>query len=153
MEEQEEAPRYLLDCNIISEIIKPEPNFNVIKKIAEHSSDCAICAPVWQEMLFGAYRLQDGMNKKYLVNFIKDDVRENFKIISYTQKSAEIHAQVRTMLEKSGNPIQISDTEIASIALANRMILVTRNVRHFEAIQKLTSLQVENWFEEGTESL
>lgn len=152
MEEQEEAPRYLLDCNIVSEIIKPEPSFNVITKFVEHTSDCAICAPVWQEMLFGAYRMQDGMNKKYLLDFIKDDIRENFKIISYTQKSAEIHAQIRAMLEKSGNPIQSSDTEISAIALANRMILVTRNVRHFEAIQKLTGLQVENWFEESTKS-
>ena len=96
--------------------------------------------------------MQDGMNKKYLLDFIKDDIRENFKIISYTQKSAEIHAQIRAMLEKSGNPIQSSDTEISAIALANRMILVTRNVRHFEAIQKLTGLQVENWFEESTKS-
>ena len=33
---------YLLDSNIISEIIKPNPNFSVINKIAEHSGDCAI---------------------------------------------------------------------------------------------------------------
>lgn len=33
---------YLLDSNIISEIIKPNPNFTVIKKLAEHSGDCAI---------------------------------------------------------------------------------------------------------------
>ena len=28
----------LLDSNIVSEIIKREPDFNVIKKIAEHNS-------------------------------------------------------------------------------------------------------------------
>ena len=41
----EEEAHYLLDSNIVSEIIKPEPDFNVIAKIAEHNSDCAICAP------------------------------------------------------------------------------------------------------------
>ena len=39
----DEEPHYLLDSNIVSEIIKPNPSFNVIKKIAEHNSDCAIC--------------------------------------------------------------------------------------------------------------
>ena len=42
----EEEPHYLLDSNIVSEIIKAEPDFNVIKKIAEHNSDCAICSTV-----------------------------------------------------------------------------------------------------------
>ena len=47
----DEEPHYLLDTNIVSEIIKNNPDFNVIKKIAEHNSDCAICTPVWQELL------------------------------------------------------------------------------------------------------
>ena len=48
----EEEPHYLLDSNIVSEIIKRDADFNVIKKLAEHSSDCAICAPVWEELMF-----------------------------------------------------------------------------------------------------
>ena len=65
----EEEPHYLLDSNIISEIIKPQPNFNVLKKIAEHSSDCAICSPVWEELKFGVYIMEDGLNKKYLERY------------------------------------------------------------------------------------
>ena len=53
----EEEPHYLLDSNIVSEIIKDNPSFNVIKKIAEHNSDCAICSTVWQELLFGLFRI------------------------------------------------------------------------------------------------
>ena len=83
----EEEPHYLLDSNIISEIIKPQPNFNVLKKIAEHSSDCAICSPVWEELKFGVYIMEDGLNKKYLENFINEDVHENFKIKNYTYPS------------------------------------------------------------------
>ena len=37
---------------------------------------------------------------------------------------------------------------IAAIALANHMVLVTRNTKHFAAIQEVSDLQVENWFEE-----
>ena len=143
----EEEPHYLLDSNIVSEIIKPEPDFNVISKIAEHNSDCAICSPVWQEILFGLYRMPDGMNKKYLGNFINNDVRENFKIKNYTEKAAKIQAELRAKLEKKGSPTQKEDSMIAAIALANHMVLVTRNTRHFSAIQQVSTLQVENWFE------
>lgn len=143
----DEEPHYLLDTNIVSEIIKNNPDFNVIKKIAEHNSDCAICTPVWQELLFGMYRMSDGVQKKYLEAFIENDVHENFKIKQFTETAARIQAQLRSELEKSGRPTQKDDSMIAAIALANHMVLVTRNTKHFEAIQEVSELQVENWFE------
>ena len=144
----EEEPHYLLDTNIISEIIKPEPDLNVIKKIAEHNSDCAICSPVWQELLFRLYRMPESINKKYLGKFIKEDVHENFKIKNFTEKAADIQAQLRTKLEQLGKPTQKEDSMIAAIALANHMVLVTRNTKHFATIQQVSALTVENWFEE-----
>lgn len=143
----EEEPHYLLDTNIVSEIIKPEPDLNVIKKIAEHNSDCAICSPVWQELLFGLYRMPESINKKYLGKFIKEDVHENFKIKNFTEKAADIQAQLRIKLEQLGKPTQKEDSMIAAIALANHMVLVTRNTKHFAAIQQVSALTVENWFE------
>ena len=143
----EEEPHYLLDSNIVSEIIKPEPNSNVIKKIAEHNSDCAICSPVWQELLFGLYRLPEGLNKKYLEKFLRDDIQESFRIKNYTEKASDIHADLRAKLEKLGRPTQKEDSQIAAIALANHMVLVTRNTKHFTAIQEVSDLKVENWFQ------
>lgn len=143
----EEEPHYLLDTNIVSEIIKPEPDLNVIKKIAEHNSDCAICSTVWQELLFGLYRMPESINKKYLGKFIKEDVHENFKIKNFTEKAADIQAQLRIKLEQLGKPTQKEDSMIAAIALANHMVLVTRNTKHFAAIQQVSALTVENWFE------
>ena len=143
----EEEPHYLLDSNIVSEIIKPEPDFKVIQKITEHNSDCAICAPVWQELLFGLYRLPESLSKKYLEKFLKEDVCETFKIKNYTEKAADIHADLRAKLERLGRPTQKEDSQIAAIALANHMVLVTRNTKHFTAIQEVSALQVENWFE------
>ncbi len=143
----DEEPHYLLDTNIVSEIIKNNPDFNVIKKIAEHNSDCAICTPVWQELLFGLYQMSDGAKKKYLEAFIENDVHENFKIKQYTETAARIQARLRTQLQKNGRPTQKEDSMIAAIALANHMVLVTRNTKHFEAIQEVSELQVENWFE------
>ena len=143
----DEEPHYLLDTNIVSELIKRNADFNVIKKIAEHNNDCAICTPVWQELLFGLYQMSDGAKKKYLEAFIENDVHENFKIKQYTETAARIQARLRAQLQKTGCPTQKEDSMIAAIALANHMVLVTRNTKHFEAIQEVSELQLENWFE------
>lgn len=142
----DEEPHYLLDSNIVSEIIKPNPSFNVIKKIAEHNSDCAICSPTLHELLYGYEKMEDGYNKTFLGKYINDDLLENFKVKIYSEKACRIHAEIRTKAEKIGRPLPFSDSMIASIALANHMVLVTRNTKHFEPIQEVSELQIENWF-------
>ena len=143
----DEEPHYLLDSNILSEIIKHNPDFNVISKIAEHNSDCAICAPSLHELLYGFEKMQEGLNKNLLEKYINTDVLENFKVKSYSEKACRIHAKIRIDAEKIGKPAPFSDSMIAAIALANHMVLVTRNTKHFIAIQEVSNLQVENWFE------
>lgn len=143
----EEEPHYLLDSNIVSEIIKRNPDFNVITKIAEHSSNCAICAPSLHELLYGYHKMSDGIGKSYLFQYIEDDVLENFKVKNYSEKACRIHAEIRAKAEKIGRPAPFSDSMIAAIALANHMVLVTRNTKHFTAIQEVSELQIENWFE------
>ncbi len=138
---------YLLDSNIISEIIKPSPSFNVIKKIAEHSSECAISSITWNEMLFGVERLEEGLRKTELKKFLLEDVKESFEIISYDENASQIHAILRSKLEKSGYPMPFADSQIASIAIANKMILVTINTKDFENIKKVCDFKLENWFE------
>ena len=145
--EDTEAPHYLLDSNIVSEIIKRDAEFNVIEKIASHSSDCAISSTSWHELLYGLYKMPEGMGKNFLDDYLFNDVQENFKVITYTKKAADIHAEIRAKTEAIGRPAPFADSLIASIALANHMVLVTRNTKHFEAIQQVSELEVENWFE------
>jgi len=45
-------------------------------------------------------------------------------------------------LRKTGNPLDDIDLLIAGTALANKMIFVTRNKRHFERIRML---EIEDW--------
>jgi len=44
----------------------------------------------------------------------------------------------------AGTPVGYPDSLIAAATKANNLILVTRNVRHFDHVAGLT---VENWFE------
>ena len=50
--------------------------------------------------------------------------------------------KIRAELANAGTPIGSDDLQIAAIALANNMTLVTHNVRQFERIE---SLPIEAW--------
>ena len=60
-------------------------------------------------------------------------------------EAAQVYAQKRGLsflLIVYSNPIGESDILIASIALANKQTVITRNKRHFE---RVPGLQVEGW--------
>ena len=44
------------------------------------------------------------------------------------------------------------DAQIAAIAIANNLILVTRNLRDFEPMATVSTLMLENWFVLGEEN-
>ncbi|MDC0685589.1 PIN domain-containing protein [Sorangium atrum] len=72
---------------------------------------------------------QDGFLRE-LVSFDFDDL------------AAEHDARIRSDLEGDGQPIGSMDLLIASIALANGLILVTHNVREFSRVK---GLPLEDW--------
>lgn len=140
-------PYYILDTNVISEIFKPLPNENVMRKFREYSNLCVLGSTTWNELLFGVNSMASGKMRDYIFDKLVDDIQSHLEIINYDNHAAWIHADIRSRLKEIGNPISFDDTQIASIALANCMVLVTRNTKHFEPIQKVSPLMLENWFE------
>lgn len=138
---------YLLDTNIISEVVKYSPDIKVIEKMLEHSSDMAISVLTWHELLYGTERLPDGLKKRELMKYLTEDVADTFRMIPFTKGAAEVHARIRVELAEQGVQMPFGDSQIAASAIAENMILVTRNVRHFNVIADLFSLTVENWFQ------
>jgi uncharacterized DUF497 family protein len=49
--------KYLLDTNVLSELLKPHPNENVIAHLKTHDNDIVTASLVIQEMVFGYQRL------------------------------------------------------------------------------------------------
>lgn len=56
---------------------------------------------------------------------------------------ARVAASIRATLEQAGTPIGPVDTRIAGTAVANRGVLITRNVREFGRVPGLT---VQDWY-------
>lgn len=140
-------PYYLLDTNIISEIMRAKPDVNVLRNFTEHEKLCAISSTTWNELLYGVNTMAAGKKRDLIFDDLVDDIQANYEIIQYDNHSAWIHADIRSRLKEQGIGIDFQDSQIASIAVSNNMILVTRNIKHFEPIQKVSPLMLENWFE------
>ena len=140
-------PYYLLDTNIISEMFRPKPNPLVFNKLEEYEKLCSLPSTAWNELLFGVNIMASGKKRDYIFSKLVDDIQANYEIIQYDNHAAWIHADIRSRLKEQGIGIDFQDSQIASIAVSNNMILVTRNIKHFESIQKVSPLMLENWFE------
>lgn len=139
-------PYYLLDTNVISEIFRPKPNPGVFQKLQDYEKLCSLSSTTWNELLFGVQIMDEGKKKDYIYSKLINDIQSNYEIIHYDNHAALIHADIRARLKNIGNQIDFQDTQIASIAVSNCMVLVTRNIKHFEPIQKVSPLVLENWF-------
>ena len=60
----------------------------------------------------------------------------------FDESAAGKYAVVRAQLEREGTPISERDTQIAAIAMANKLTVVTHNVKEFNRIREL---KVEDW--------
>ena len=141
-------PYYLLDTNIISELMKQQPDTHVITKIKEYEKFCALSSTSWNELLYGINIMPAGKKRDFYFDILVDKIQAEFDIIQYDNQAAWIQADIRSRLKENGTPVEFDDTQIASIAVSNGMILVTRNKKHFEPIQKISPLMLENWFED-----
>jgi len=60
-----------------------------------------------------------------------------FDVVPFEANTARIFGGVVGALERRGQPISDMDALIASVALENDELLVTRNIRHFQRVPRL----------------
>ncbi len=66
----------------------------------------------------------------------------HFPTLSTDAAAARVYGQLRHTLQSHGTPIGMNDFWIAAQAVANKMILVTRNTREFARVE---GLKLEDW--------
>ena len=129
---------YLLDTNIISYWMRGDQN--LIARIRSHKpSELSISTITLAEILFG---IQKSPIKKRERRQKIQRIASHLKIYPFDEPAAHGYATVRVHLEKTGQPISERDTQIASIGLANKLVVVTHNSKEFNRVPKLT---VEDW--------
>lgn len=138
---------FLLDTNVISEAPKPMPCEKVVTNLEMYTETSVISATVWFELLKGINLMPECSRKDKLEKYAYETIQETYDIIPYDSHCASIQADIYARMQKNGTPVSFFDMQIAATALANNLIIVTRNAKDFEPIQKEFSLMVENWFE------
>lgn len=133
---------WLLDTNVLSEALRPAPDGGVMANLARYESELAIPAPVLHELRYGWLRMPDGQRKDAIGRYVQEVVG-CLPVIGYDASAARIHAELRSSRERSGNTLPFVDGQIAAIAIAHGLTLVTRNSKDFAA---LPGLRLDNWF-------
>ncbi|WP_455289635.1 PIN domain-containing protein [Cupriavidus necator] len=133
---------WLLDTNIVSETMRPRPEVSVMENLARYEGELAIPAPVWHELRYGWLRMPDGQRKDAVGRFVQDVVG-TLPVLPYDAGAARIHAELRQSRERAGFTLPFVDGQIASVAIAHGLTLVTRNRKDFA---ELTGLRLANWF-------
>ncbi len=134
----------LLDTNILSEIVRAAPNAGVVAELRKwHSRDIFASAVSRYELRYGAGLRQDAAR---FWSRLKRDILPVVTWLPITQEIAERGGVIAAGLRRKGRECGDLDPLLAATALEHGLILVTRNVRHFEPVPKLI---VENWFAEA----
>lgn len=127
----------ILDTNVVSEPISPNPNPAIIQWLGSLSGEVAITAITAAELLAGIYKLPEGKKKQGLqlrISAILDAYERAGSILPFNENCVEAYAQFTVYRKRVGRPVHPFDAFIAAIAVSNNAILATRNVKDFEGI-------------------
>lgn len=129
---------YLLDTNTCIGYLNRR-NLSIYQHFLAASADNArTCDIVKFELYYGAHKgSRTSENLETLSKFFAD-----LTSLPFDGKAAQICGQLRAKLQAKGTPIGAYDLQIAAIALANNLTLVTHNTREFERVE---GLQLEDW--------
>jgi hypothetical protein len=129
----------ILDTNVISEIMRPEPNPAVLDWLdAQYRDELFISAIVKAEIEMGIAILDDGKRKQALFK-AAEFIFINFanRCLSFDEKTASHYAAIIAFSKKQGRPISVEDALIAATALQYSTPLATRNVTDFDFLMNL----------------
>jgi tRNA(fMet)-specific endonuclease VapC len=132
--------KYLLDTNTCIRFINGRSANVRSKLLSVDPSEIAISTIVQAEMYAGSAKSQMPEHSRA----IQEEFFQRFQIIPFSTNAARLYDDIRWFLEKQGTPIGGNDLLIAATALAQRLILVTHNVREFG---RIPGLAIEDWEE------
>ena len=129
---------YLLDTNPCIVYLTGRSE-NLRRRLdATGDTDVVVCSIVCAELCFGAAKSLDP--SKTLRR--QQEFLERFQSWPFDDAAARAYGPIRADLERAGTTIGANDLLIASIALANGLILVSHNTGEFS---RVPGLAVEDW--------
>lgn len=126
---------YVLDTNILSELMKPAPHQKVVDWVSNYSRMSLFTTSITEaEILYGINILTKGQRKTNLLQaaviLFSEDLEG--RILSFDSQSASLFASISAKRKLSGKPISQFDAQIAAISKSRGAALITRSSTDFE---------------------
>jgi len=122
---------FLLDTNVISELVKPAPNRNVVEFLATMDSAWLSIISL-HELTYGIELLPKSKRRVELEEKLQQLLSEYGDwIIPIDQSEANQAALFRVQAKNHGRVIHLADALIAGTAKIHNLSVVTRNVDDF----------------------
>ena len=129
----------LLDTNILSYFIRGRhPLLHERVERALKTKQAMTSVIVRAEMRFGQQRMSPDDKRRPAIDLLLDEL----PTLPWTAATADAYGFLKKQLQSAGRPIGELDTQIAAHALAEGLILVTHNTRHFD---RIAGLALEDW--------
>lgn len=124
----------ILDTNVLSELMRPQPNPAVVSWVAKQSTAELFTTTITQaEILYGLALLPAGNRRHQLTKAAEDMFGEDFagRLLAFDSAAAREFATIAAERRQSGKGISQLDAQIVSIASSRGAQLATRNVDDF----------------------
>lgn len=140
--------RYLLDTNIISNIVKPQPSELLLAWWAkQRDEDLFISALTVAEIRRGILEMQRGKKRDALDAWFggAEGPLSLFsgRILAFDDKAGLIWAQLMAQSKSNGRPASSLDMIVAAVALSNDCVVVTDNEKDFVGLPVLNPVRGE----------
>ena len=131
--------KYLLDTDTLIYVFKRAGNC-LARLNPQIDSDVAIST-------INLFELEYGMgksDKRIKMDSYVSSLCRRYAVLDFDRAASVQAGAMRALLHTRGTPIGPYDVQIAGIALANNLTIVTRNVREFARVPQL---KFENWYD------
>jgi predicted nucleic acid-binding protein len=137
-------PGLLLDTNVLSELMRPEPDAGVMAWFERQAAATFHTSAITRaEILLGIALLPAGKRRDSLALAAEQMFAEDFagRCLPFDSAAVAESALIVAARTRAGKPISTEDAQIAAIALARQLVLATHNTKDFEHIE---GLKLEN---------
>jgi len=132
--------RYLLDTNILSNLVKPKPSESLLAWMDEQfDTDLFIASLTVAEIRRGILEKPDGKRRDQLESWFTgpEGPQALFagRILAFDEKASLVWARLMADGKAKGRPRSGLDAIIAAVAEANDCVVVTDNEKDFEGVK------------------
>ena len=127
--------RILVDSDIMIDFLNNQGSAVNFFKETNSDKELFISIISWAEVIYGFKKIKSSNKERLFEDFLEVN---RIVIISIDKKVAEKYLDIKINLEIKRIPLDEFDLLIAATAMANNLLLATRNIKHFKRIKDLS---------------